>query len=103
MSEYQKNREAEHLTDPLVRKAQLGIEAQTFIESNLGKYVIARAEKQIDAANMALSEVDPFDSARVAHLQAKIGVARAAVQWIAEAVNEGYAAENAIHEQEAYD
>lgn len=103
MSEFHNNREAQYLADPLIKKAQLGIEAQTFIESNLGKYVIARAEKQIDEANMSLSTADPFDASNIAHLQSKIAVARAAVQWIAEAVNEGYAAENTIHEQEAFD
>jgi hypothetical protein len=103
MSEYHNEREAQFLHDPLIKKAQLGIEAQTFIESNLGRYVVERAERQIDEANMSLSQADPFDPAQIAHLQNKIAVARAAVQWIAEAVNEGYAAERTIEAQEAID
>lgn len=103
MSDYTKEREQEYLNDPLVRKAQLGIEAQTFMESTIGRYIISRSEKEIDQCYMQLSSADPFAPAKIAHLQGRISAARAAVQWLAEAVNEGYAAEQGLRIQEEFE
>lgn len=103
MSKYKIDRDAVHAHDPLVQRAQRGIEAETFLESNIGRFLIAKSEREIETNYQLLAAADPFDPAAVGHLQNKIEVARVAIQWLVEAVNEGYAAEHVIREQESYE
>ena len=103
MSEYQSRLESEEAADPLFEKARLGVEAETFLGSNVGQYLIKRAEEEIEAAYKRLAECDPFDQALVAHLQNKVRVARAVPQWLAECINEGNLSEDMMREREVYD
>jgi len=103
MSRYSDDVQIQEQSDPLFNNARLGVEAEAFLESNLGKHLITRAEHEIETHYKALSETDPFDSARVAHLQNKIKVARAAIQWLAETINEGHVAAQTLIQQDFND
>jgi hypothetical protein len=100
MSDFMRGLETQQDIDPLFGQARLGQEAEEFLTGNLGKHLQERAERDIEQAYMALSECDPFDSARVAHLQLKIRAARAGVQWIAETINQGRVAEQSLRERD---
>jgi hypothetical protein len=80
---------------------ELGIEAQTFIGSNLGRYVLARAEAEREEALAKLIEQDPSDVNAVRRLQSDIRVIDRAQQYLADAISEGEAMGQHLIEEEA--
>ena len=89
--------------DPLFRLATLGTEAEAFLQGPLGKHLIEKAERQIEAGYQALAAADPFDTARIVAIQSQIRVAQAVPQWMVEAINEGQNALAQIHERESFE
>jgi hypothetical protein len=86
--------------DVLVNTAQLGLEAQQFFASNIGRLVVSRAEKQIEEAYKALSIVDPDSPSDIRQLQFDIAVARAVPGWLSLVIQDGVVAERQIDEEE---
>lgn len=84
----------------LIKEAQLGIEAETFLSSDLGRYIIARAEADRMDALEQLATVNPNDILAITKLQNKIAVVDSIQGWIAEAIQNGYYAEIEIKESE---
>lgn len=91
----------EFADDALMTAARLGMEAESFIAGNLGRHIIARAEREIEKAYKELAIVDADNASQVRELQKQIGVARAVPIWLAEAIAEGHQAEAQIREEES--
>lgn len=83
-----------------MRLAVLGVEAQAWLNGALGRYVVARAQEQIEEAQASLLEVDAADAKAVAALQRRAREARDAVQWLLDAVQDGEAAQKALIDQD---
>lgn len=64
-------------------------EAEDFIRSSLGRYLIERAERERDEAVDALKEADAEDPKRIRELQNKVFRAESFQYWIAQLVMEG--------------
>lgn len=84
----------------LLGKVSAGIEAERFLESGLGKYIVARAEQERDAAIEKFKTVPPTESVTIRELQNTIWRAESIQSWIAEVIQEGFNAEYELKERE---
>lgn len=73
----------------LYAQALLGQDADDFFSSDLGRYIIGMALQDEKAASSELREVDPTDAAKVSNLQIKANTPALAIQWLANAIEEG--------------
>jgi hypothetical protein len=96
---------AEEVTDRefQMHLAKLGIEAEHFQYSALGKYLYDRAEVQIESSTAELILTDPDDVKANTDIRNKINVGKMFIQWIEEAINSGKAAETNIEIEDSED
>jgi len=80
--------------------ARLGIEAEAFIRSPLGKYMLEKAELLIEQATMDLIECQPDDIARNTKYRNKITVGALFKQFLHEAKVNGDIATQQIQQDE---
>ena len=78
--------------DPLEETAILGKEAENFLASDIGKYLLARAEEEARTANAHLKSVFPMRWWKIMELQNQIKVAESIQRWLADAISDGAAA-----------
>ncbi len=83
-----------------LKAVALGIEAEHFLGTALGRHIIARAEAHRDKAVIALIEADPNDPRTVQRCQNEIRLVDMLQQWIADAITEGEATERALISEE---
>ena len=82
----------------LLQRVGLGVEAESFLGSNLGRYLIERAEGERDDAVEDLKEANPDDPKGIRDLQNRIWRAESVQFWLADLINDG---RNAMHELQA--
>jgi hypothetical protein len=75
--------------DPTVRSAVFGKQVQDFIETELGAYIVKRAETQANRANEKLKTCAAWRTRRIRDLQNQIAVAESIIVWLADAINSG--------------
>ena len=86
----------------LLDRVEFGLAVQRFCQqSEVGMYLVNRAEEQIERHRGALMACDDLDSkeAREAHFKAR--VADAIMLWLGEAIAEGLEAEQVLVVEEA--
>ena len=66
-----------------------GFQAEAFVLSDLGKFLIGRAEAEIAEAVEELKAVNPFSTDEIRTLQNKIWRAESVQSWLAEAIQAG--------------
>lgn len=81
---------------------EMGIEAERFITSPLGRYLIKRAEGEREQAVEALVQGNPADAETMRSLQNKVHVIDMVQQWLADAITEGHAMEQSLIEEDAH-
>ena len=83
----------------------MGLQAEQFLKSDLGRYLVGVADAESHAATEELKTINPMNSRKVMALQIKIQVAEAAVKWLATAIIEGQQAEHQLmtNEEEGHD
>lgn len=81
------------MSDELIAQALIGDEAKKFIESDLGRCVLGMAMQEIEAAQLALEDVNPTDVPAIERLQNKAKLGRQFEQWLKELISNG---ENAL-------
>lgn len=86
-----------------LRLARLGIDAEAFLGSALGKHIATQAQCEIDEATAELIKANPSDVEANTKLRNRIYVAGQALKWIVQAAQEGRAATDRIREQETQD
>jgi hypothetical protein len=86
--------------DSLLERAKMGIEAERFLASGVGRYLVERANNDANLAVEALKTVNPDDPCRVRELQSDLNVPDKIVHWLAEMVSEGNACEFQLKEME---
>lgn len=85
----------------VMRLIEFGLDAQRFMGSQIGRYLTARANLDIEAAREALETVDPTDAKAVQAQQNRAAVARNFLQWMGEAVTEGEQAEYQLQQMDS--
>ena len=83
--------------------ALLGQQADTFLDSNLGKYLTELADAKREEAVEALVRADPGDKDANTRFRNDIRVADYFVSWLNEAVQSGKLAVHNLREMEAID
>lgn len=76
-------------TQALYAEAVLGKDAEEFLQSDLGRYIVARAEEEEREALEALATVSPWRRGRIRDLQAKLWRARSFQIWMGEMITTG--------------
>lgn len=93
--------EADTMDAIQIETARLGIEAEAFLRSALGRYLIDRADMDIDTAMVELVSVDPGDYKANREVRNKILIAKQFKQWLGEAIVSGQVATDNISEEDA--
>jgi len=89
--------------DLALAEARFGIEVEQFLLSQIGQYLIGRAEIDEREALEALGEVDPEDPKAIREAQFKLQVARAVPRWIRDAIQSGRIAQATIEVEESHE
>jgi hypothetical protein len=89
--------------DVTMAEARFGIEVEQFLSSDIGRYMVGRAENEEHEALQALAQVDPIDAKKVERLQNQVWRARSIQQWLAQAVQAGLMAQHQIEIEDAND
>jgi microcompartment protein CcmL/EutN len=89
---------------PEIREIQqsidLSFQVEAFLLSPIGKYLIGRAEEEIESATEVLKRIDPEDPKSIRVQQQIIQVAESVQYWLADAIQAGHnAAEAAINKE----
>ena len=86
--------------ETLLAQAVLGHEAREFLASDIGRYLLGRAEQDERAALERLATVPWWRRRRIIELQNHVYRARSVRNWLAELVIDGQQAESVLEEQE---
>lgn len=86
--------------NPLLKAVDLGFQAEAFLRSDIGRYLVSRAEAQIEEAVEVLKEADPEDPKAIRALQNTITVAESVQYWLADVIQQGENAQQQLHEGE---
>ena len=76
-------------TQTLYAEAILGKDAEEFLKSDLGRYMLARAEDEEREAMEALAKVWPWRRRRIEQLQSQLWRARSFKNWMGEMIIAG--------------
>lgn len=76
----------------LLAQTALGMEAEEFLKTDLGRYVIGRARQEGARAAGELAKVAPWRRRRITQLQNEIRWAASFDAWIIELINSGRSA-----------
>ncbi len=82
-----------------LKVVELGLDAEQFLASNLGKYIIERAEAEIESAIEQFKATDPEDAKAMRALQNIIARNESVQYWLADAINAAHAAEEQLQQQ----
>jgi len=81
----------------LKKAATLGVEAEKFVQSNLGRALVERAQDVVDQAVAELKKINPKDTEGITRLQNEIWKAESFITWLDEIFEEGLTAEEALN------
>ena len=73
----------------LLAEAMIGKDAEDFIESDIGRYIIGCAEQEVHEAMDQLKRVYPWRRRKIQELQNKIYRAESIQSWLAELIVSG--------------
>lgn len=83
----------------LQQQIDFGFQVEAFLHSEIGQYLIRRAEMQIDGAVEQLKRCDPEDAKQIRSIQNQIQVAEDLQYWLAEAIQAGVNAQSEFVER----
>jgi len=85
--------------NPVLKTIDFGMEVEAFLQSDIGRYLVKRADGEVEAAVEALKEADPEDAKSIRGLQNTIRVAESIQYWLADAIQSGMNAQAELYEQ----
>lgn len=77
------------MSDELKNRTIVGMEAEDFVNSQLGQKVIELARREVDAAALEMREVDLKDDKKLRDIQNRIWRATQFEGWLEEIITEG--------------
>ena len=83
-----------------LREASFGLAVEAFLQSDIGKYLISRAEGEVEDAVEQLKRVDPEQTTQIRAIQHQIHVAEHVQYWLAEAIQAGLNAQQELLDQQ---
>ncbi len=96
------NQEENLLTENLLTEVKLGIEAEYFLRSDLGKYIIKKVNEERENAIEELVKTYPKREGieKIIELQNAVYRADSLQTWLAEAIQNGFYAEEQLKIQD---
>lgn len=91
------------MSEVLWAEAVLGRESEDFFKSDLGRYLLGRAEQEEQEASEKLASVASWRRRRIQQLQNEIWRARSVRQWLSELIQAGRQAEAQLDEDRSED
>jgi len=88
--------------DELLSIARMGVDAEAFVRTPLGKFLVSKADREIAAATDELVAADPEDVKKNRDLRNRIHVANMFVTWLRDAIEIGRAAHDQLSELDDY-
>lgn len=85
-------------TDPTMATIAFGLDVEAFMGTNIGRFLSAKANADIESAFEEWKRSDPEDVKTMRDLQNRVVVAEQFLMWIGEAVTEGENSERQIRE-----
>lgn len=82
--------------ESLMSQVRFGIEVESFVNTEIGKYLLSRADMEVESAVEKLKTADPDASKQIRDLQNQIYRAESINRWLAEAVQDGFHAERTL-------
>ena len=76
-----------------------GFQAEAFLQSDVGKYLIAKAEAEVVEATEALKTVDPTVPDAIRELQNRVYRGESIQYWLGEAITSGLNAQQEFIDQ----
>jgi len=89
------------MSDIHLAEAILGRDAEDFLRSEIGRYVIGRCEQERSEALSALATVSPWRRNRIRQLQSQVWRAESVKGWLVELVTAGRQAEAVLAEDDS--
>ncbi len=86
--------------DELLSMARMGIDAESFMRTPLGQFLIKKASNEIAAATEELIEADPSDIKVNTEIRNRIHVARMFIVWLGDSIAAGRSAHEQLKELE---
>lgn len=86
--------------EQMVAEAAVGDAFATWSQSDIGRYIIGRAEQHEISVLREMAETNPQDAAAIARLQAEAKAPALLIQWIEEAMFQGEQAKFQLAELE---
>lgn len=90
----------ENAQSPLLKQIDLGFQVEAFLQSDIGRYLVQRAEGEVEEAVEQLKRADPDNAAQIRAIQHTIHVAESIQYWLADAIQAGLNAQQELHDQE---
>lgn len=81
------------------RTYYLGLEAEDFLNSELGRHIIQIRDNIIEDCKTKLMHVDPENTKAIRDLQEQIMIANAAIGWLRDTIQEGNEAKYRMEQQ----
>jgi len=85
-------------TNELFSEAIVGRDAEDFVTSDIGKYIIGCAEQEAEEATDQLKRVYPWRTRKITELQNKIWRAESIQSWLSELIIKGRQAQQQLEE-----
>jgi hypothetical protein len=85
--------------DLMWAEAVLGRDAEEFISSDIGRYLIGCAQEELGRAQDELAQVSPWRRNRIRQLQNQIWRAKNVQQWLTEVISAGRAAQAMLEDK----
>ena len=86
--------------DPNVRLGVFGKQVEDFLETDVGRYIVRKANDKAEKAIDALKRISPNDNVGIQILQNEIGLAESIVEWLADAIITGQQAIDHLRSEE---
>ena len=81
-------------------EVELGMEAEQFLNSTIGQYVVGCAEKEREIVSELLLQANPDDAMEIRGLQFRAAVALKAVGWLTSVMQDGLIAAKMIENED---
>lgn len=84
--------------DHLQKVLSFGQEAASFLQTDIGTYLLQCADKEIEVATNALQSVAPWRTRRIRDLQNQVWRAQSFKKWMSDAISAGEKARAILEE-----
>lgn len=91
------------MTDPNVGVAQFGKQVEMWLDTDVGRYMVKRAEQDIDEAIELMKKTNPHDVNLMVQAQNRVKVAESVLTWLYQAIKEGEGALELLKEEEIHE